>query len=239
LNEPFGINTRRKEEIMIGRWSVVGLAGLFLVGAAAGQEMELQALAGKAGAWKSYAFTIDQKPGPGKPVEGKHQAGQPTWFKADGIEFYRKGTALVYLDGGRWQRSRTGTLSDPLHILGPASRIRRVTALPNEELPGLVKDLTDVKKADGKEKGSTVYTGKLTAAGLKEWAPTESRSVAREGTIWVESVGGKVVRYSVSFRLKGRRGDAEVDGKLTRTVQLRGAGSTRVEVPAAARKALE
>ncbi len=219
---------------------ILALPGLFIASSiATAQANDLRDLARQAGALKSYTFTVEQKPGAARPLEGKYQAGRPAWFRSEGIEFYRKGTVLVYLDAGRWQRSRTGTLSDPLRILGPASSVRKVTALPHEELPGLVKDLEGIKKTAGKEKGSTVYTGTLTAAGLKKWAPTEYRGVAREGTLRIETSDGMVARYSLTFRLRGRLGNAEVDGTSTRSVVLRDAGTTKVALPAAAKKALE
>jgi hypothetical protein len=201
----------------------------------------MEPLARKAGAWKSYAFVVDEKPGPAgaPPLEGQYQAGRPAYFKADGVEFYRKGDALAYRDAGRWRRARTGTLSDPLRILGASARVRRVAALPHEELAGLARDLTAVREAAGKGKGDTGYAGALTAAALRRWAPTEVRAVAREGSVRVWASGGDVVRYAVTLRLKGRLGDAEVDGTSTRTVELRSVGSTRVDVPAAARQALE
>ena len=55
--------------------------------------------------------------------------------------------------------------------------------------------------------------------------------------VW--AAGGKVVRYAVTLRLKGRLGDAEIDGTTTRTVEVSEVGSTKVDVPEAARKALE
>jgi hypothetical protein len=227
---------------MIRRLFGVCVAGLLAAGGVAADDAkDLQALLRKAGALKSYTFTVDEKPGAsaGRPVQGKYQAGQPVYFKVGKIEFFRKGEALAYKDGERWQRSRTGRLSDPLRILGASARVRRISALPHEGLAALAGGLTGVKKAAGKDKGTTVYTGALTAAALKKWAPTEVRSVARSGTAQVSVAKGRVVRCAVTLRLKGRRGDVEVDGTSTITVELSDAGATKVAVPAAARKALE
>jgi hypothetical protein len=227
---------------MSRRLTAAWMASLLVAGTASAEEAkELGALLRKAGALKSYTFTIEEKSGgrAGRPVEGKYQAGKPVYFKAEKIEFYKNGKVLVYLDAGHWQRSRTGRLSDPLRILGASAGVRRVAALPHEGLAVLAKGLTGVKKAAGKEKGTTVYTGTLTRAALDKWAPTEVRSVARSGTARIEVAKGRVVRCAVALRLKGRRGDAEVAGALTISVALGGVGSTRVEVPAAARKALE
>jgi hypothetical protein len=225
---------------MTGRRTAACLAGLLVaVGAAADDARDLDALLRKAGALKSYTFTVDHKPAAGKPVQGKYQAGKPVYFKAEGIEFYRKGDALVYKDAGRWQRSRTGRLSDPLRILGASARVRRLTALPHEGLAALAGGLTAVKKAAGKDKGTTVYTGTLTPGALKKWVPAEDRGVARSGTARVSVARGRVVGCAVTLRLKGRRGDAEVDGTSTLSVELSDAGSTKVDVPADARKALK
>src|SRR4051812_46011894 len=77
---------------------------------------DVQAAARKSADQSSYAFTLTE--GPGKPLTGAWQKGQPLAVTADGIPFLRKGAVLVYLDIGKWQRTRTGTLSDPLRILG-------------------------------------------------------------------------------------------------------------------------
>src|SRR5262245_23129898 len=197
---------------MTDRLLVALMANLLLAaGARAEENKDLAALAKSAGGWKSYGFVVDQKPGTGKPVEGKYQDGQPTWFKAEGIEFYRKDKVLIYQDAGRWQRTKTGVESDPLRILGASARVRSVLALPHEELAGLAADLTDVKKTAGKEKDTTIYTGTLTPAALKKWAPTEVRDVTREGSVEVVATGDKVTRYTVTLRLKGRLGNAEID----------------------------
>jgi hypothetical protein len=199
---------------------------------------ELSKAAEKAATAKSYTFQIEERPGRGTggAFTGKYAQGQPTFFKADGIEFFKTGKALAYEQGGKWHRSKTGTESDPLRILGAAAKVRRA-ALPHEELAGFAKNLKRVKKAQ--EKGQTVYSGDLTDAAVKRLAPSEFRSVAQSGQakVWVD--GGQVTRYAISLRLQGRLGGAEVDGTSLRTVTLSDPGKTNLEVPVAARKALE
>jgi hypothetical protein len=190
----------------------------------------------------AYAFQMEEKPGPGTggPVQGKYEKGKPVAFTADKIEFLRKGDALAYKDGGQWQRSKTGVQSDPLRILGAAAKVRGAR-LPHDELADLVKGLKDPKGSEAKEpKGATVYRGTLDEAVAKALAPTSRRSVAQGGSaeVWV-GADGQVLKYSVKIRLQGRLGNAEVDGHLTRAVQLSDQGSARVEVPAEAQKALE
>src|SRR5712691_7650338 len=62
-------------------------------------------------ALKSYAFQIDERPGQGSggSFPGKYVQGKPIFFLADKIEFFKKGAVLVYKDGDKWERSRTGT----------------------------------------------------------------------------------------------------------------------------------
>src|SRR3954469_17860930 len=108
VRRPRGARRGRMTGGMLAVWLIALSAG-------AGEGQGLEALARKAGGWKSYAFVVDEKPGPagGPPLEGKYQAGRPADFKAGGVEFYRRGDALAYRDAGRWRRARTGTLSDP------------------------------------------------------------------------------------------------------------------------------
>jgi hypothetical protein len=199
---------------------------------------ELSKAAAKAAAAKSYAFQIDERPGGGTggPVTGKYVQGQPTYFKADKIEFFKTAKAVAYLDGGKWQRSKTGTVSDPLRVLGGVAKVRRAT-LPHEELTDFAKHFKAVKKAQ--EKGQTVYSGELTDAAVKKLAPSEFRSVAQSGQakVWVDD--GRVAKYTISLRLQGKLGNAEVDGTSVRTVTLSDPDATKLEVPAEARKALE
>src|SRR4051794_31707435 len=78
---------------------------------------------------ENYSFSVQDNAK--AAVEVKYQKGMPIWMRAEGIEFFRKGDVLVYKDGDTWQRSRTGTLSDPLRILGALAKVR-VIQLPHE-----------------------------------------------------------------------------------------------------------
>jgi hypothetical protein len=73
---------------------------------------------------------------------------------------------------------------------------------------------------------------------VKQLARSENRPVARGGTarLWVDA-GGLVIKHEISIRLRGRRGNAEVDGTATRSVAIDGTGSTRLEVREGIRKA--
>jgi hypothetical protein len=218
----------------------LALAGA--AGAADGPHRELTRAAKRTADLRGYSFRIDERPGRGAAgaFEGRYEKGKPAFFRADRIEFYRRGGALAYKDGGGWRRSRTGTLSDPLRVLGGAAKARGAR-LPHEELADLAGALQGVRK--GQAGGSTVrftYTGSLDAAGARRLAPPAVRSVARGGraTVWV-GADGQVHKYAFTLRLRGRLGNAEIDGTAEKAVTLGDRGTARVEVPEAARKALE
>jgi hypothetical protein len=190
-------------------------------------------------ALESYAFRVETEGGgPAASVEGKYQKGRPVWFRADGVEFFRDGEALAYRQGDRWLRSKTGTESDPLRVLAAAARVR-AARLPHQELDGLDRHLKDLRRDKGKEPDEVVYSATLDDEAVQRLAPAAQRAVARGGTVRL-TVGrdGRVARYEIRIRLQGRLADVEVDGTLTRSVTISGAGSTRVEVSEGATKAL-
>jgi hypothetical protein len=172
---------------------------------------------------KNYAFTLDG-------VSARHQDGQPLHVVADKIEFFRKDNILVYKDKGEWQRTRTGTLSDPLRILGPSAKVRALR-LPSEELKLLSKAVANAKAGAALD---------LDADLARKLARTEDADLAKSATakFWLDA-DGKLAKYEIAIRVQGRRGNADVDGVVTRTVTLSGMGSTKVDVPAPALKALE
>jgi hypothetical protein len=198
---------------------------------------------GKTAGLKSYAFKIEEKSNQRAGVEGKYEKGQAVFLSADKIDFYKKGEALVYKDAGQWQRSKTGTQSDPLRILGAVSKVRGAR-LPHEELADLVKGLKAVEKVEAEPKGSTlyagVYSGTLTEAAAKKLAPPSLRSIVTQGRskLWV-GLDGQVHQYAITIRARGVVGNAEINTEINRTVTLSNLGTARVEVPKEARKVLE
>jgi hypothetical protein len=198
----------------------------------------------KTAALRGYAFEIEEKPGQGRggSVQGKFEKGQPVFFVADKIEFFRQGNVLVYKDAGQWQRSRTGTVSDPLRILGGAARVRSAK-VPHEELIEVGKLLKAVKKSPQEAGGSSIqwlYTANLDGQVAKKLVPSNFRSVAQGGqaNVWV-GADGLVHKYALTLQLRGRLGNADIDGQMDRQVRLADRGTARVEVPEGAKKALE
>jgi hypothetical protein len=181
---------------------------------------------------ESYQFSVKTN-GQAQAVEVKYQKGLPLFAQADKIDFFRKGEILVYKDGEAWQRTRTGTLSDPLCILGASAKVRSVR-LPHEELAIVGKALKKV------ERNERLIAGEFDADAAKTLARTEDRDLARGGTakLWFDG-DGRLAKYEIAIRVQGRRGNAEVDGVMTTTVSLTNVGATKVIVPDAAKKILE
>jgi hypothetical protein len=174
----------------------------------------------------------------GEP-SGDVPEGDPVFLQADRIPFYKAGDVLVYKQGDVWKRTKRGVESDPLLILGASAKVT-AARLPHEELTGLAKSLKGAKKGDKKEDGCLVYSGDLTQEGAKKLAPTEFQDVVRGGTarVWING-DGAVVKYMLSIRVQGKRGNAEVDGTTEKTVKLSDIGSAKVDVPEGAKKVLE
>lgn len=183
-----------------------------------------------------YRFTVSETTG-APTTDGVYQKGAPLFVRADRMEFFRKGDVMVYKQGDGWHRTRTGTLSDPLAILGASAKVRAVR-LPHEELERLGKALANGKRVEAD--GAVTITGDLTAEVARELARTEDRDLTRGGTATVRlDRTGRVVGYEIAIRVQGTRGNADVDGTVTKAVTVSDVGSTKVEVPAAAKKALE
>src|SRR5437868_290826 len=155
------------------------IALLFLLGSGGSDLAKAIQELGRAG---SYQFT---RTGTNAAVEGTYQKGSPVFLRADRVDFFRQGDKLVYKQGNTWLRTRTGTLSDPLAILGASAKVR-AARLPHEELAKLGKALTNASEAE--EGGRTVYTAELGEAAARELASAEDRDLARGGTarLWLD-----------------------------------------------------
>jgi len=181
---------------------------------------------------EKYGFEIENRT---SKIEGRYHRGSPLFLRADGIDFYRQGNRLVYQQDGKWHRTRTGTLSDPLRILGATAKVQSIR-VPHEELAQLSKLLQNLKKST--EQGATILSGELSEAAARELARSEDRDVARGGSARVWIANGKVAKYQIAVTLKGRRGNAEVDGVAETKVTIAYPANASYETPAEAKKAL-
>jgi hypothetical protein len=184
------------------------------------------------GSAESYRFTVQDQ---GKSlVTGTFQKNVPVAMRADDIDFFRQANALVYRSGNTWTKTRTGTLSDPLPVLAASAKVSGVR-LPHEELVQLEKVVRNLKTVGGQD---TAISAELDATGAKAFARSEDHELARSGTVqfWVSQ--GQISKYRITIRLQGRRGNADVDGEVTRIVTISHVGDAKVEVPEAVKTLL-
>jgi hypothetical protein len=195
-------------------------------------------------ALKGYAFQIDERMGRGSGgvVQGKFEQGKPIFFLADKIEFFKKGDTLAYKDKDKWEKSRTGRLSDPLRVLGGVAKVRGAR-LPHDELSELAKHMKKITLAK-EEPSSTVYSaiyqGELEQAAARRFVPKALQDVAQKGQakIWV-GADGQVHKYSLTIPVQGRQGNLEINGQVARTVLLTDRGTAKITVPDGAKKTLD
>ncbi|MFO0866857.1 MAG: hypothetical protein U0744_19835 [Gemmataceae bacterium] len=189
---------------------------------------------------KSYAWTSEEAPGAGVvPVVARYEKRKPLYVVADKLECYRQGNQVAYLGDQGWMRSRTGTLSDPLRILGSVAKVRSLT-MPHEELTILLgSDLKEKRNSRTKDAKQTKWVFALTGDAVRKLVPPQYAQVAQEGEAEVWAQADKLVRYRIEIGLKGTIGNAEIDGKYTHQVNVDAIGRTIVTPPEAAMRQLE
>jgi len=142
--------------------------------------------------------------------------GKPVFFKADNIEFFSQGKGAG-LQAGRLVEA----LEDGHRVRSAAHSTRRLRKGP--WAPSAARGTRRVRQVshDGQEDGSErVYPLRrpLTDAGVKNLVRSKAAGVAQGGReLWTDAAG-QPVKYEITIRLKGKRGNAEVDGSTTRTV---------------------
>jgi hypothetical protein len=218
-----------------------------VIAALALQNEELAQAAKKATEMESYSFKVDVKAGKGKKgapsYEGKYQKDQPIALKTGTTEGFKKGAVVVAKEGEEYkkvEKPKKGAKKDA----SPALAFYDVK-LPHELLEGLEKSFEKVEKAAEKDKDCTVWSGPLTAEGSRAVASTGAKGEAKAnltytGTakVWINAQGA-IVRYEASVDVKGDSAKGEINQHVTKTIEITEIGSTKVEVPEAAKKALE
>ena len=211
------------------------------------QNEELAEAAKKTAAQESYAFKVETKAGKGKnqpgAVEGRFQKEQPLSLKVGSTEGFRKGGAIVYKEGEEWKKLEKPAKGEKK--AQPAAAGFSLIKVPHEEIENFEKNFEKVEKAAEKDKDCTVWSGPLTPTGAKVLVSTGSK---REGKIQATYTGtakvwvndkGMIVRYEVVSIMKAdtpKKGIVETT--VTKTVEITGAGETKVEVPEPASKLL-
>ena len=228
---------------------VIGLTGLLactLSAADSSPRGKLLNATKQLGDRPNYSWTTTTKEGDGSPgrvgpIEGKAEKGGLTYLSfavgAVPVEVYMNGQkgAAKALEG--WQ-----TFDEIAQTGGTAAavvRYLRVYKAPGAESAALSEKVKDVKEAEG------VISGELKEEAVTELLERGARR--REGQeppkisgpkgsmkFWIQD--GVVTKYEVNVQGKVTAGDREFDVNRTTAVEIKDAGSTKLEVPAEAKQ---
>lgn len=194
--------------------------------------------------WTSTSKEADGSSGRLGPIEGKAEKGGVTYlsFTVGGgvpVEVYmngEKGTAKA-LEG--WQ-----TFDEIAATSGTAAavvRFLRAYKAPAVDSAALAQKLTDVKEADGAIIGDLKEEAakELLLQGARRREGQDPPKVADpKGSVkfWVKD--NVLTKYEVNIRGKVTAGERESDINRTTTIEIKDAGSTKLEVPADAKAKL-
>ena len=173
-------------------------------------------------------------------AEGRYQKDQPTWMKSGETEVFRKGDSLVMLKKDVWRKVEDKDSSRRGRGAFTVSGLRALP-LPHDELTGILKRFSAIRKLDAKEGDQDVYMGELKEEAAKEIldAHTESKADAAPtgtGRFWITPAGQiAMVELIVRAKAKSKNREAGVSTWIT----LSEVGTAKMEVPEAAAKALE
>jgi hypothetical protein len=193
--------------------------------------------------WTTTIKEGDGSPGRVGPIEGKAEKAGLTYLSfAIGeipVEVYMNGQkgAAKALEG--WQ-----TFDEIAQTSGTAAavvRYLRAYKAPGAESAALSQKVKDLKEVKG------VLSGDLKEEAVKELLDRGSRRREDQepprienpkGAVkfWIQN--GALTKYEVNVQGKVTAGDRESDVNRTTTVEIRDAGSTRLEVPAEAKQKL-
>jgi hypothetical protein len=191
--------------------------------------------------WTTTTKEGDGSPGRVSPIEGKAEKAGLVYlsFAIGGlpVEVYmngQKGTAKA-LEG--WQ-----TFDEIAETGGTAAavvRYLRTYKAPGAESAALSGKMKDVKEADGAISGELKEEAvkELLERGTRRREGQEAPKIADpKGTVkfWIQE--GALTKYEVNVQGKVTAGDRETDVNRTVTVQIKDAGSTKLELPAEAKQ---
>ena len=219
------------------------LLALALVQAADGDAVA--AAIAKARSADRYAFKIEASILTGTNAsstvaEGRYQKDQPAFMKSGELEVYRKGESMAVLKKDVWKKADGRESSRRLRGAFTVAGLRALK-LPHEELVGIEKRLTAIKKLDAKEGDQDVYMGELTEEAARDMYDAyfeRNPEVVPSGTgrFWVTPAGEiAMVELIVRTKAKGKNREAGASTWIT----LGELGKAKVEVPEAAAKARE
>jgi hypothetical protein len=214
--------------------TMLGIVSVLAFAAILRADEDLASAVKKTSELKSYAFKAFQGPKKEAVLQAEYQAGQPSRFVAEKIEFLKKGNVLIYQENGKWHKCKTGIESDPLRILGASAKVRQQT-MPHEELAGFEKNFKAAKKT-----GKAEYTGELTLEACRKLLSPADRALAKRGRATLRlDADGLIREYQISIDIEGRRGNAEVMGTVTRDVVIENPGAVAIKITDEQKKLLD
>jgi hypothetical protein len=232
-----------KQALIIG---LIGLLARTLTAADTSPQDRVLSATRQLGDQPNYSWTTTTKEGDGSPgrvgpIVGKAEKSGLTYlsFEIGGVpvEVYMNGQkgAAKALEG--WQ-----TFDEIAQTSGTAAavvRYLRSYKAPGSESATLSGKVKDIKEAEG------VFSGDLKEEAAKELLERGARR--REGQdppkvenpkgamkFWIQN--GALTKYEINIRGKLTAGDRESDVNRTTTVEIKDAGSTKLEVPAEAKQ---
>ena len=185
--------------------------------------------------WKQTVVVPDSsqfKPG---PTEGKLEKGGITFFTMsfgdDTTKIFLQGdkSAISNPDGGWNTAKELESDEGPGRFVAMIARIFKAPAAQAEDLAGTVADL----KQDG-----DAYSGDMTEAGAKSQfrfgAVTNPKGSVK---FWLKD--GLITKYEYKLTGKADFNGNQIDVDRDTTVEITDVGTTKIDVPADARKVLE
>ena len=232
-----------KQALIVG---LIGLVTRALTAADSSPQDKIVSAAKQVGDQPNYSWTTTTKEGDGGPgrighIAGKAEKGGLTYLSfevgAVPVEVYMNGQkgAAKALEG--WQ-----TFDEIAQTSGTAAAVvsyLRIYKAPGGESAALAGKVKEVKEAEG------VISGDLKEEAAKELLERGARR--REGQdppkvdnpkgsvkFWIQN--GALTKYEINIRGKVTTGDRESDVNRTTTVEIKDAGTTKLEVPAEAKQ---
>jgi hypothetical protein len=157
------------------------------------------------------------------------------------LGLYRKdGKNAVLDENGRWVKSE-----EIRPAPGRAPPGRNIPT-PHEEIRGLESKLKEVKKSEGEKRGGVpcdVYVAELTDEGARAYLPPAARiggvKAVGDVKLWIDPAAELVVEYLLVLIVEGGSADRAFRVTTQRSFLLSRFNEAKIDVPAAARQALE
>jgi hypothetical protein len=229
--------------------ALIGLLSHALSAADSGPQEKLAGAAKQLGDKPNYSWTTTMKEGDGSPgrigpIEGKTEKSGLTYlsFEVGGIpvEVYMKGEKGTAKAMEGWQTF--DEVAQTSSVAAAVVRFLRSYKAPGAESAALSAKVKDLKEADG------AISGDLKEEATKEFLLFGARR--REGQelpkienpkgsakFWIQD--GMLNKYEINVQGKVTAGERENDVNRTTTIEIKNAGTTKLELPDEAKQKMQ